>query len=143
MDALLKEAPNITAWVSSDSPVILLVEGDPDTRDTLQCFFQHEGFNVIAANTLAEAEECITKRGRLNMAVIISHMHLDPVSNELDGYAFLVNWAAAESSLSYILIKDEHTIWDLPIARKENALFLAKPFTVRGLLSAVQLLLIK
>lgn len=143
MDAQLMDYQKTTDPFPVSNTAILLLEDDKSTREALQFFLRYEGFSVKAVDTLAEAQAFLTKRKGPNMAVIISDMHLDPISKELEGYVLLIHWVAAESDLPFILINGEQTVWDLPLDRRDKALYLAKPFTLRGLLSAVQLLLIE
>jgi hypothetical protein len=59
---------------------ILLVEDEECVRLPLQAFLQLQGYEVIAVETVEEAEQCITGRGSENIAVIVSDINLHPDS---------------------------------------------------------------
>ena len=120
---------------------ILLVEDDERVRYALQFFLQNEGFEVIGAGSVAEAEKYITVRGPKNISAIISDIYLDPVTKTPDGYGFYQSWTAEDPDLPFILISGDPTVWELPAVRSQEVCFLPKPFNFHELLAAVRSIL--
>ena len=117
---------------------ILLVEDDQGMHRALRLFLQQAGFEVVGARTVQEAEMHLAKKGRRNIAAVISDIHLDSVSKEPDGYAFFLRWKAQDPSLSFILISGDPSSWDLSAVRAKDVCFLAKPFNFQDLVAAVR-----
>lgn len=117
---------------------ILVVEDDEGARNALHYFLQRAGYKVISVGSVEAADKCIKERGSENIAVIISDIHLDPVSKELEGYAFFLRWSAEDPDLPFILISGDRSLWDLPAVRAEDVCFLAKPFNLYDLLATVR-----
>ena len=123
---------------SAEKATIVLVEDDESIRDVLQAFLEHEGYAVIASGTVAEAEKSIIDKGSGNIALVISDMDLQPVSKELEGYAFFRRQTSKDPELPFILISGDYTVWELPAVRAGTVSFLVKPFKLDDLLSAVR-----
>ena len=82
---------------------ILLVEDDEGARYALHYFLQRAGYKVIAVGSVEAADKCIKEMGSENIAVVISDIHLDPVSKEPEGYVFFLRWSTEDPDLPFIL----------------------------------------
>ena len=141
MNESLAETTMATIATPAWQDTLLLVEDDERVRYALQFFLQHAGFEVIGAGSVEEAETYLNIRGSRNIAAVVSDIHLDPLSNQTDGYNFYLRWAAEDPDLPFILISGDPAAWDLPAVRSQEVCFLAKPFNFRELLAAVRSML--
>lgn len=127
-----------TDHIPAKRATILLVEDEECVRLPLHSFLQIHGYEIIAVETVEEAEQCITERGSENISAIVSDINLHPDSKEPEGYAFFQRWSAEHPDLPFILISGDPSSWDLPDVRSGTLRFLAKPFDVYDLLAAVR-----
>jgi DNA-binding NtrC family response regulator len=141
MSERLLDGSRVVKLFSAEKPIILLLEDNEKIRNSLQAFLEHMGYTVISSGTVAEAEKYITDKRSRNIALIISDINLHPVSKELEGYAFFRRQTSKDPELPFILISGDYTVYELPAVRAGTVRFLAKPFKLNDLLSAVQSLL--
>ena len=127
-----------TDHIPAKRATILLVEDEECVRLPLHSFLQIHGYEIIAVETVEEAEQCITERGSKNISAIVSDINLHPDSKEPEGYEFFQRWSAEHPDLPFILISGDPSSWDLPDVRSGTLRFLAKPFDVYDLLAAVR-----
>ena len=120
---------------------VFLVEEDREARRTLRALLQRWGYTVIAKKTTREAENFLVEVKGENIGLIIFDMNLNPVSKELEGYAFFRRQTAANPGLPFILISTDYTIWDLPAVRSMTEHFLTKPFDPEVLRTVVRSIL--
>lgn len=117
---------------------VLLVEEDKEARRSLQALLKCWGYMVIAKKTIREAENFLAADCGENIGLIIFDMNLNPISKELEGYAFFRRQATVNPGLPFILISTDYTIWDLPAVRSMAEHFLTKPFDPEVLHRAVR-----
>jgi DNA-binding NtrC family response regulator len=107
-------------------------------RETLVEVLSMQGYRVITAASVEQAEETKTRLGVEGIQLLITDVHLSPVAQARAGYALAQRWRAMHPELPIILISGDSTNEDLPEVRDGSLAFLLKPFRIEALLDAVR-----
>jgi CheY-like chemotaxis protein len=97
-------------------------------REALVEILRAEGFWVVTAATVQEAEEIKQQVTSVGIDVVIANIHLtaDPESRE--GCTLWQRWNAFDPQLRFILMSGDMSGRDLPAIRAGAVRWLAKPF---------------
>jgi CheY-like chemotaxis protein len=117
---------------------ILVVDDEEPVRETLVEVLSMQGYRVITAASVEQAEETKTRLGVEGIQLLITDVHLSPVAQARAGYALAQRWRAMHPELPIILISGDSTNEDLPEVRDGSLGFLLKPFRMEALLDAVR-----
>jgi DNA-binding NtrC family response regulator len=107
-------------------------------RETLVEVLSLQGYRVITAASVEQAEEAKTRLGVDGIQLVITDVHLSPAGQARAGYALAQSWRATQPELPIILISGDPTSEDLPEVRDGSLRFLLKPFPMETLLDAVR-----
>lgn len=107
----------------SDKPVILCVDDDPDILASVGRFLRRDGYQVILANTPAEALEILASR---TVAVLVSDVDMP----EMNGLELAVRAREVQPDTVRVLLTARNTVATVTdgVNRGEIYRFLAKPF---------------
>ncbi|GIX47238.1 MAG: hypothetical protein KatS3mg131_1449 [Candidatus Tectimicrobiota bacterium] len=117
--------------------VVLVVDDDAAVRALLQEALCLYGYRVVTAATAFEAEAIRRHLGPAGLRLVILDLDLSPDPEALAGYALYRRWAARHPALSFLLVSGNPESQALPAVRRGQVPFLAKPFTLSELLSAI------
>ena len=120
--------------------IILVIDDDQTVRSLLYDTLRLHGYHVIAVGTVQEAEEVLQQRGAVALGLVIADIQLTPNRQAREGYMLYERWSATHPTLPFLLISGDPSSQALPAIQSGAVRFLAKPFTMRDLLEAVQLL---
>lgn len=110
---------------------ILLVEDDPNLKESLANFLRYEGFEVLLASSLAQARARIQENPRL---VVLDWMLTDGQGVEL-----LKEWREAGKNVPVILLTARTELIDKVLGLELGANdYVTKPFEPRELLARVR-----
>ena len=107
-------------------------------RETLEEVLSPQGYRVITAASVEQAEEAKTRLGIEGIQLLITDVNLSPGRQVRAGYALAQRWRAMHPQLPIILISGDPSNEDLPEVRDGSLGFLLKPFRLDILLDAVQ-----
>ena len=115
---------------------IILVDDEPDTRDTLATIFEDEGFRVVACQNGAEATECFQSRvDQPGLNVVVSDLYL-PDMNGLDVLSALKR---IQPDVEFILISGYGTLDTAIEAVNQGAFaYQLKPLDIDALIGNVR-----
>jgi DNA-binding NtrC family response regulator len=132
--------PHETRHRCSDAlqAAVLIIDDEQPVRETLAEVLSIHGYRVIMASSVEEAEEIKQRVGVEAIQLVISDIHLTPVSQARAGYALAQRWRAMHPALPFILMSGDTTNQDLPDIRTGALRFLLKPFSMEALLDAVR-----
>lgn len=118
---------NVAAW-----PTLLVVDGDPEMRLTLTCYFEKRGFHVAAGGSLAEAKTFLQRRKAWSLVLCDYHL---PDGTGME----LMCWARdqAGSTTPFLLMSGSLNI----AALCQGVDYLAKPFAAAALETRVRALI--
>jgi DNA-binding NtrC family response regulator len=119
-------------------PTILIVDDEEPVRETLAEVLNMQGYDLITAASVEEAEAARTRVGIEGIQLLITDVNLSPAVEVRAGYALAQSWRAMHSNLSIILISGDPSNEDLPEVRAGSLGFLLKPFRMEALLEAVR-----
>ena len=117
---------------------ILVIDDEEPVRETLVEVLSIQGYRVITAASVEQAEEAKTRLGVEGIQLVITDVHLSPAGQARAGYALAQRWRATQPGLPIILISGDPTNEDLPEVRDGSLRFLLKPFPMQALLEAVR-----
>jgi DNA-binding NtrC family response regulator len=117
---------------------ILVVDDEEPVRETLVEVLSMQGYRVITAASVEQAEETKTRLGIEGIQLLLTDVHLSPVAQARAGYALAQRWRAMHPEFPIILISGDSTNEDLPEVRDGSLGFLLKPFRIEALLDAVR-----
>jgi CheY-like chemotaxis protein len=117
---------------------ILVVDDAEPVRETLVEALSIQGYGVITAASVEEAEAAKQRLGVEAIHLVIADIHLTPGPQTRAGYALAQRWRAQHPELPVILISGDPSNQDLPEIRAGVLRFLLKPFALDVLLATVQ-----
>jgi DNA-binding NtrC family response regulator len=120
---------------------ILIVDDDQAVRDLICEVLTLHGYQVVTTATAEQAEEVLQRQGPQAIGLVIADVHLTADPCGLEGYELYQRWSTAHSELRFFLISGDPNSRTLPAIRSGAVGFLAKPFSMSGLVDAVQALL--
>jgi two-component system, response regulator FlrC len=116
---------------------ILIVEDDDGVREALIEILRPEGYRVLTAATVQEAEETKQQMAPGGIDVVIANIHLTADSRAREGYALWQRWTALDPQSRFILISGDPHTRDLPAIRAGAVRWLSKPFSPAEVLETV------
>jgi CheY-like chemotaxis protein len=117
---------------------ILVVDDEESVRETLVEVLSFQGYRVLTAASVAEAEDAKEQLGIEGIHLVITDVHLTPGRQVRAGYVLAQRWRAERPALPIILISGDSSNQDLPEVRAGSLRFLLKPFSMEALLDAVR-----
>ena len=113
---------------------VLVVEDDPDIRDTVADVLQDEGYDVVSAKHGAEGIACLKSAARLPAIII-----LDLMMPVMDGIAFREEQKKNPrwSEIPVLVLSADRTSRDKATAMGARA-YLQKPFDINQLLDLLR-----
>jgi CheY-like chemotaxis protein len=110
-------------------------------REALVEILRPEGYRVLTAATVQEAEEARRQVTPGEIDVVIANIHLTADRDAREGYALWQRWTGLDPQPRFILISGDPRTRDLPAIRAGAVRWLTKPFgpaevleTLRGAL---------
>jgi CheY-like chemotaxis protein len=97
-----------------------------------------EGYRVLTAATVQEAEEAKQRVAPGGINVVIANIHLTADREAREGYALWQRWTALDPHPRFILISGDPSSRDLPAMQAGAVRWLAKPFSPAEVLEAVR-----
>jgi two-component system cell cycle sensor histidine kinase/response regulator CckA len=97
-----------------------------------------QGYRVITAASVEQAEATKTQLGTQGIQLLIADVDLWPAAQARAGYALAQRWRATHPALPIILISGDPRHEDLPEVRDGSLKFLPKPFRLETLLEMVR-----
>ena len=119
-------------------PTILIVEDDAGVREALVEILRPEGYRVLTAATVQEAEEAKQQVIPRGIDVVIANIHLTADRRAREGYALWQRWTALDRHPRFILMSGATSSRDLPAIRAGAVRWLTKPFSPAEVLEAVR-----
>jgi DNA-binding NtrC family response regulator len=107
-------------------------------RDTLVEVLGLQGYRVVSASGVEQAEERKARLGAGGLQLLITDVNLSPTPQAREGYALALRWRATHPELPIILISGDPGSAYLPEVRQGSLGFLLKPFRMEDLLEAVR-----
>jgi CheY-like chemotaxis protein len=117
---------------------ILIVDDEEPVRETLVEVLSMEGYRVITAASVEQAEETKTRLGAEGIQLLITDVNLSPTAQLRAGYTLAQRWRALHPELPILLMSGDPSNEDLPEVRGGSLGFLLKPFQMDVLLEAVR-----
>jgi two-component system, response regulator FlrC len=117
---------------------VLIVEDNAGVREALVEILRPEGYRVLTAATVQEAEEARQQLTPGNIDVVIANIHLTADREAREGYALWQRWTALDPQLRFILISGDPQARDLPAIRAGAVRWLTKPFSPAEVLETVR-----
>jgi two-component system, cell cycle sensor histidine kinase and response regulator CckA len=118
----------------SERPCVLLVDDYPDAREMYSEYLQYSGFDVIEAGNGIEALEELEKQGG-RVDVVVS----DVVMPEMDGPTLMRELKQRKPDIKIIFVSGyAEDAFDKNLADRKQFNFLAKPFTLKQLVTVVK-----
>jgi DNA-binding response OmpR family regulator len=119
-------------------PTILIVEDEAGMRALLEDILRLQGYRVLTAATVQEAEAARQRFSPGSIDLIISNIHLTASAQAHAGYALYQRWRAQHPGLPFLLLSGDPATEDLLDIRARAVRWLAKPFTPGELLEAAR-----
>ena len=107
-------------------------------RETLVEVLNMQGYSVITAASVEQAEATKTQLSVGGIQLLITDVNLSPAAQARAGYAMAQRWRAMHPELPIILISGDPSNENLPEVRDGSLGFLLKPFRMDALLEAVR-----
>jgi DNA-binding NtrC family response regulator len=117
---------------------VLIIEDLEDVRDVLAEVLSFEGYRVLTASCVPEAEAVRERVGLAALGVVITNLRLTRHPHAREGADLIQHWHAVEPRLPFILMSGDlrpHDMADLP---SEVVWYLPKPFATEVFLDTVQ-----
>jgi DNA-binding NtrC family response regulator len=121
-----------------DPAVLVIIDDDDNIRDFLEDTLSFQGYRVVTASTVQEAEDLRQHLGLRHFGLVICDVHLTDDPGIHEGYGLYQGWIKACPALPFIFLSGDLAAKDLPAVRAGQVLFLAKPFAVGELLRTVK-----
>jgi DNA-binding response OmpR family regulator len=119
-------------------PTILIVEDEAGMRALLEDVLRRQGYQVLTATTVPDAEAARQRLGPGSLDLVIANIRLTAGPEAREGYTLALRWRAWYPGLPFLLISGDPSTADPPAIRTGAVRWLAKPFTPGELLEAVQ-----
>jgi DNA-binding response OmpR family regulator len=110
-------------------------------RALLEDILRLQGYGVLTATTVQEAEAARQRFSPGSIALVIANIRLTAVPEAREGYALYQHWRTQHPGLPFLLLSGDPSTADLPDIRAGAVRWLAKPFTPGELLDAVRAIL--
>jgi DNA-binding NtrC family response regulator len=107
-------------------------------RETLVEVLSLQGYGVITAAGVEQAEATKTQLGVEGFQLLITDVNLLPAAQARAGYAMAQRWRAMHPELPIILMSGDPSNEDLPEVRDGSLGFLLKPFRMDTLIEVVR-----
>jgi DNA-binding NtrC family response regulator len=107
-------------------------------RETLVEVLELQGYRVVSAASVEQAEERKVRLGARGLQLLITDVNLSPIPQAREGYALAQRWRSMHPQLPIILISGDPGNAYLPEVRQGSLGFLLKPFRMEDLLEAVR-----
>jgi DNA-binding NtrC family response regulator len=120
---------------------VLVIDDDKAIRNLICETLNLHGYRVIAFATALEADTALQRLGTVVIGLVIADIQLTANPEAREGYELYERWTTAYPTLPFLLISGDPTSRTLPAIRTGTVRFLAKPFSISGLLATVQTLL--
>jgi DNA-binding NtrC family response regulator len=117
---------------------ILIVDDEEPVRQILLEVLCLQGYRVITAASVEQAEATKTQLGAQGIQLLIADVNLLPAAQARAGYALAQRWRATHPALPIILISGDPSNEALPEVRDGSLKFLPKPFRLDTLIEMVQ-----
>jgi DNA-binding NtrC family response regulator len=117
---------------------VLIVEDDAGVRQFLEDVLRFQGYQVLTAADVPEAEAARQRVGPGGIDVVIAHINLTPDPAAREGYGLAQRWRAQEPTLPVILISGDPSLQALPEIQAGAMRFVAKPQVLEAVLQAVR-----
>jgi CheY-like chemotaxis protein len=117
---------------------ILVIDDEQPVRETLIEVLGLQGYRVVSAASVEQAEERKAQLGAGGLQLLITDVNLLPTPQARAGYALAQRWRAMHPELPIILISGDPGNAYLPEVRQGSLGFLLKPFHMEALLEAVR-----
>lgn len=122
--------------------LVLVIEDDDALRRLLEMALQYQGYLVVTAATVQEAEAALQQWGDAGLDLVISDINLTRGSLDQEGYMLYLRWSERYPSLPYILISADLSNYTLPAIQEGKACFMEKPFDIGDLFQYIEEVLI-
>jgi two-component system response regulator FlrC len=117
---------------------VLIVEDNIGVREALVEILCPQGYRVLTAATVQEAEEVRRQVTPGHIDVVIANLHLTADREAREGYTLWQRWTALDPQLPFLLISGDPRTRDLPAIRAGAVRWLAKPFSPAEMLDTVR-----
>jgi two-component system, NtrC family, nitrogen regulation response regulator NtrX len=117
---------------------VLVIDDLEDLREVLSEILSHEGYRVLTASSIREAEAVRERVGLAALGVVITNLRLTRHPDAREGADLIQRWHAVEPTLPFILISGDlhpHDMANLPV---KVVWYLAKPFETQVFLDTIQ-----
>jgi DNA-binding response OmpR family regulator len=117
---------------------VLVVEDVEDVRAFIAEVLSHQGYYVLTARSLPEAEAVRQRLGLEALALVITNLRLTRNPHAHEGVDLILHWHALDPQFPFILISsdlDSDQLAHLPV---KVVRCLAKPFSTEALRTTVQ-----
>jgi DNA-binding NtrC family response regulator len=117
---------------------LLIVDDDVAVLAALYELLTFNGYQVITASSIDEAEMVVQRLGKAGIHLVISDIHLTRNPNICEGYTLYQRWTSSHPALPFILMSAYPNSRDLPDIHTQIVRFLAKPFEIDELLQCIE-----
>lgn len=109
---------------------VLVVEDLPDVREVVAELLAREGYHVLTASSVPDAEAIREQLGLAALGLVITNLRLTRASEAHEGIDLICRWHAVDPSLPCILMSgnlNAPELADLPV---QAVWYLSKPFAM-------------
>jgi DNA-binding NtrC family response regulator len=109
---------------------VLVVEDLEEVRAVVAELLAREGYEVLTARSLADAEAVRTRLGLAALGLVITNLRLTRAPEAHEGIELIRRWHAADPSLPFILMSGNlgaPAMADVPV---KVVWYLSKPFAI-------------
>jgi DNA-binding NtrC family response regulator len=117
---------------------VLVVEDLEDVRAVVADLLSLDGYHVLTARSLAEAEAVRARLGVAALGLVITNLRLTRTPEAHEGIDLILRWHAVDPSLPFILMSGNlrsPEMADLPV---KAVWYLSKPFAMEAFLDTVR-----
>ena len=117
---------------------VLIIDDLESLRDALAEILRDEGYQVLTAASVSEAEAIRERLGPTGLDLVITNLRLTRHPHAREGADLIRRWHALAPDLPFILMSADvrpHETADLPL---KGVWYLSKPFTAEVLCHTVQ-----
>jgi DNA-binding NtrC family response regulator len=116
---------------------VLVVDDIDSIREWLGAVLGLYGYAVLTAANVPEADAIRQRVGRASLDLVITDLRLTHVPHAREGADLIQRWHADTPQLPFILISGDVRLQEVGGLPRRVVQYLAKPFEVTALLSAV------
>jgi DNA-binding response OmpR family regulator len=121
--------------------IILIVEDEAGMRALLEDIPRLQGYQILTATTVPEAEAARQRVSPGGLALVIAKIHLIAAPEARGGCALAQRWRAQQPGPPFLLLSADPSTAELSDIRTGAVRWLAKPFSPGELLDAVRAIL--